>query len=65
MIFPSQIRRPQNRVPQLDEVETGLYVIRDAYDGVYEYFPGRPIRPEEPIAPSREDTGRSLSIPVR
>lgn len=65
MIFPSQIRRPKDREPRVEEVERGLYVVRDAYDGEYEYFPGRPIQTEEPIVSSREDLSHAIRPSAR
>ena len=64
MTFPSQIRRPKDRDPRVEEVERGLYVVVDAYDGEYE-FPGRPIRREEPIVSSHDELGHSIRPSAR
>ena len=44
MVNPSGIRHTENDDLQINEVRQGLYTVKNAYEGVYEYFKNRPIR---------------------
>jgi len=44
MVNPSGIRHTENDELQINEVRQGLYTVKNAYEGVYEYFKNRPIR---------------------
>ena len=55
MINPSTTRLPQGRELRIEQVEKGLYTVRNAYEGPVEYFKGRPI--PEPVAPAQEKKG--------
>ena len=37
------IERPAGQRVEIDKTTTGMYVIRDAYNGPYEYFKHRPL----------------------
>ena len=43
MLFPSGIRPIGDQKVETTRVSDGLYVGTNAYDGVYEYFEGRPV----------------------
>ena len=44
MVNPSGIKHTENDDLQINEVRQGLYTVKNAYEGVYEYFKHRPIR---------------------
>jgi hypothetical protein len=46
MIHPSGIRQDKDRELKIVNVEQGLYTVENAYEGVYEYFKGRPVTGE-------------------
>ncbi len=41
MIHPSGVQRPEDVKLEIEEVKKGIYVVRNAYTGNYEYFPGQ------------------------
>jgi hypothetical protein len=43
MVNPSGIRHSKNDELQINEVRQGLYTVKNAYEGVYEYFKNRPV----------------------
>ena len=53
-LTPNSIVRPNGaRVRVEKSGSAGLYVIRDAYEGHYEYFKNRPLRGRRMVTPSR------------
>ena len=56
-LTPNSIKRPSGTSIRLEESSTGLYVVRDAYEGRYEFFKNRPLRAKRPAivldAPAR------------
>ena len=43
-MYPSLFLLPEDVEPKLEKTESGLYVDKTAYQGVYEYFPGRLLK---------------------
>lgn len=41
MIHPSGVVRPEDAQLKIEEIKKGIYVVRNAYAGDYEYFPGQ------------------------
>lgn len=42
-LTPNSIKRDKSKPMRLEEVVPGLYVFRNAYNGHYEYFKGKPL----------------------
>jgi hypothetical protein len=42
-MIPSRISRSKHESLEVKEIDKGVYVFENAYDGRYEYFRGRPI----------------------
>ena len=52
-LTPNSIRRPKGVLLRLEKSATdGVYVVRNAYDGQYEYFKGRPLQERTTVKPS-------------
>ena len=47
-LTPNSIRRPDGVRLTLEKSIDGLYVVKNAYEGRYEYFKGRPVDPPQP-----------------
>jgi hypothetical protein len=47
-LTPNSIRRPDGVRLKLEKSTDGLYVVRNAYVGRYEYFKGRPVVAPQP-----------------
>jgi hypothetical protein len=43
MFYPSGIKLPKDREFEVENLGDGLYAVKNAYEGSYEYFEGRPI----------------------
>lgn len=41
--FDGGTKLPEGKEYIIEEVEPGLYVVTNAYEGYWEFFPGRPI----------------------
>jgi hypothetical protein len=46
-LTPNSVKRPKGVRLQFEKSTDGLYVVRNAYEGHYEYFKGRPLGPRE------------------
>jgi hypothetical protein len=56
-LTPNNIKRPTGTRLKLEKVADGLYMVKNAYDGHYEYFKGRPLRaPKGASTPVRTKT---------
>jgi len=42
-LTPNSVKRPKGVRLQFEKSTDGLYVVRNAYQGHYEYFKGRPL----------------------
>ncbi|HEY9725130.1 MAG TPA: hypothetical protein V6D50_01665 [Chroococcales cyanobacterium] len=60
MVNPSGIRHTKNDDLEINEVRQGLYTVKNAYEGVYEYFKNRPIlvTKEKPLKLKLEERDR-------
>lgn len=43
MFSPSLVTRPEGTLLATEEIEPGVFLVKNAYDGVLEYFPGQPL----------------------
>lgn len=43
MIYPSKIQKTEGDDLEVQEITEGMYSVKNAYKGQYEYFRGRPI----------------------
>jgi hypothetical protein len=61
-LTPNSIRRSGGGDLRIEESASGLYVVRNAYDGSYEYFKDRPLRKRGPatstVVIKREPEGK-------
>jgi hypothetical protein len=55
-LTPNSIRRPDGVRLKLERSTDGLYVVKNAYVGHYEFFKGRPLAPQEGSSPKRKTT---------
>ena len=51
-LTPNSVKRPKGVRLQFEKSTDGLYVVRNAYQGHYEYFKGRPLSRRVQRAPS-------------
>ena len=53
-LTPNSIKRPAGASVRLEQSSTGLYVVRNAYEGRYEFFKNRPLRRQAVTPPSEK-----------
>lgn len=59
-ISKNNIRQSEEAPLRVEHAPDGLYVVKNAYEGQYEYFKDRPLpkasQPSQRVAPSAETT---------
>lgn len=64
MIHPSGVHRPENVKLEIEEIARRIYVVRNAYTGDYEYFPGQVLikdvgNPEDEVTAEMKEANNS------
>ena len=61
MIDPNCIELPENHELRIERIEKGLYTVRNAYEGSYEYFKNRPIAVEVTSPPTETNQSQPVT----
>lgn len=62
VLLPSNFQPPKDEGFHIEQVERGLFVVSNAYDGQYEYFENRPIPVDTDDRPSERAIEQRASI---